>query len=105
MSPRLRRLRRPPNAPGNFAPCGTCAQCRAGQHQGCPNQFQPGFSAPEASAEFVGVDYADENRIRLPESIDAVTGASLGCRFATAFRESTHSSTITLIDARSSIAA
>ncbi|WP_263785186.1 zinc-dependent alcohol dehydrogenase family protein [Salinibacter grassmerensis] len=66
--------------------CGTCEQCRAGQHQVCPNQFQPGFSAQGAFAEFVRIDYADENLVRLPTSIDAVTGASLGCRFATAFR-------------------
>lgn len=66
--------------------CGTCDRCRAGQHQVCPRQFQPGFSAPGAFAEFVGIDYADENLIRLPGSTDTVTGASLGCRFATAFR-------------------
>ncbi|WP_263790443.1 zinc-dependent alcohol dehydrogenase family protein [Salinibacter sp.] len=66
--------------------CGTCKQCRAGQHQVCPDQFQPGFSGPGAFAEFVAIDYADENLVRLPGSIDAVTGASLGCRFATAFR-------------------
>jgi alcohol dehydrogenase len=66
--------------------CGTCEQCRAGQHQVCPNQFQPGFSGPGAFAEFVAIDHADENLVRLPASLDPVTGASLGCRFATAFR-------------------
>jgi len=66
--------------------CGTCAQCRAGHQQVCHNQFQPGFSDLGAFAEFVSIDYADENLIRPPGDIDAVTGASLGCRFATAFR-------------------
>jgi alcohol dehydrogenase len=66
--------------------CGTCAQCRTGHRQVCPNQFQPGFSDWGAFAEFVSIDYADENLVRLPDPIDAVTGASLGCRFATAFR-------------------
>ncbi len=66
--------------------CGSCTQCRAGHQQVCPNQFQPGFSDWGAFAEFVSVDYADENLVRLPDSIEAVTGASLGCRFATAFR-------------------
>lgn len=66
--------------------CGTCAQCRAGHQHVCPNQFQPGFSDWGAFAEFVHIDYADENLVRLPDPIGAVTGASLGCRFATAFR-------------------
>lgn len=66
--------------------CGTCRQCRAGHPQVCPSQFQPGFSDWGAFAEFVSIDYADENLVRLPDSMDAVTGASLGCRFATAFR-------------------
>lgn len=66
--------------------CGTCAQCRAGHQQVCPNQFQPGFSDWGAFAEFVSIDFADENLVSLPDSLDAVTGASLGCRFATAFR-------------------
>jgi len=66
--------------------CGTCDQCRAGHQQVCPNQFQPGFSDWGAFAEWVAIDYADENLVRLPDSIGAVTGASLGCRFATAFR-------------------
>lgn len=66
--------------------CGTCAQCRTGQQQVCPNQFQPGFSDWGAFAEYVSIDYADENLVRLPTSLDAVTAASLGCRFATSFR-------------------
>ena len=66
--------------------CGNCSQCRAGHQQVCPNQFQPGFSGLGAFAELVKIDYADENLVRLPDQISAVTGASLGCRFATAFR-------------------
>ena len=66
--------------------CGDCAQCRAGHQQVCPNQFQPGFSAWGAFAEYVAIDYADENLVRLPDGMDAVTAASLGCRFATSFR-------------------
>jgi len=66
--------------------CGTCDQCRAGHHQVCPDQFQPGFSEWGAFAEFVAIDYADENLVRLPGSVGDIPGASLGCRFATAFR-------------------
>jgi alcohol dehydrogenase len=34
----------------------------------------------------VAIDYADVNLVRLPDELDYVTAASLGCRFATSFR-------------------
>jgi alcohol dehydrogenase len=34
----------------------------------------------------VAIDYADINLVRLPENLDFVTAASLGCRFVTSFR-------------------
>ena len=66
--------------------CGRCPQCQSGQHQVCDNQFQPGFTHWGSFAELVAVHYADVNLVRLPESIDDVTAASLGCRFTTSFR-------------------
>lgn len=66
--------------------CGRCPTCGAGQPQVCPRQFQPGFTHWGSFAEYVAIHYADHNLVRLPESIDDVTAASLGCRFATAFR-------------------
>jgi alcohol dehydrogenase len=66
--------------------CGRCAQCRAGQPQVCPNQFQPGFSGLGTFAERVAIDYADANLVALPDGLGAVAAAALGCRFATAFR-------------------
>lgn len=66
--------------------CGACPDCAAGDHQVCGHQFQPGYSRWGAFAEYVGIDYADVNLVRLPEEMDAVTAASLGCRFATSFR-------------------
>ncbi|MCP4508980.1 MAG: zinc-binding dehydrogenase, partial [Fuerstiella sp.] len=36
------------------------------------------------------IRYADVNLVALPESIDSVTAASLGCRFATSFRAVIH---------------
>ena len=68
------------------AGCGTCPECAAGNHQVCPDQFQPGFTNWGSFAEYVAVDYADTNVVHLPEAIDFVTAASLGCRFATSFR-------------------
>jgi alcohol dehydrogenase len=66
--------------------CGTCEQCETGNQQICDRQTQPGFTHWGSYAEFVRIDYADVNLVPLPETIDFVTAASLGCRFATAFR-------------------
>jgi alcohol dehydrogenase len=66
--------------------CGHCFECHTGNHQVCENQCQPGFTAWGSFAEYVAVDFADTNLIHLPEGMDAITAASLGCRFATAFR-------------------
>ena len=68
------------------AGCGSCSECASGNHQVCPDQFQPGFTHWGSFAEYVAIDYADTNVVPLPESIDFVTAASLGCRFATSFR-------------------
>jgi len=66
--------------------CGTCPECRSGNHQVCDHQFQPGFTGWGSFAQYVALRYADVNLVRLPEEIDFVTAASLGCRFATSFR-------------------
>lgn len=66
--------------------CGTCAYCRAGDTQVCPHQTQPGFTGPGSFAERVAIHAAEANLVALPDSVNLVTAASLGCRFATAFR-------------------
>ena len=66
--------------------CGYCPQCASGNHQVCDHQFQPGFTHWGSFAEYVAVHYADINLVPLPDEIDDVTAASLGCRFVTAFR-------------------
>jgi D-arabinose 1-dehydrogenase-like Zn-dependent alcohol dehydrogenase len=66
--------------------CGVCEYCRAGDAQVCPSQTQPGFTGPGSFAELVAVHAADLNVVPLPDSVDLVTAASLGCRFATAYR-------------------
>jgi len=66
--------------------CGRCAYCAAGDQQVCPDQRQPGFTYPGSWAELVAVPAAETNLVRLPEDVDFLAGASLGCRFATSFR-------------------
>lgn len=66
--------------------CGTCSVCRAGEGQVCPYQTQPGFTGWGSFAELVALDHADVNVVALPDDLDAVTAAGLGCRVATAHR-------------------
>ncbi|HYO40427.1 MAG TPA: zinc-dependent alcohol dehydrogenase family protein [Nocardioidaceae bacterium] len=66
--------------------CGRCDCCRAGDTHVCPDQTQPGFTGPGSFAELVALPAADTNLVRLPDRLDLVTAASLGCRLATAYR-------------------
>lgn len=66
--------------------CGSCAVCRSGNGQVCPRQTQPGFTHWGSFATYVALEAADVNLVRLPDSMAFSTAASLGCRFATAFR-------------------
>jgi alcohol dehydrogenase len=66
--------------------CGACRECRTGNHQVCEAQFQPGFTHWGSFARYVSIHRADTNLVRLPDALDFVTAASLGCRYATSFR-------------------
>jgi alcohol dehydrogenase len=66
--------------------CGTCEVCRAGDEQVCPNQTQPGFTHAGSFADQVVIHAADVNLVALPDEVGFVAAASLGCRFATAYR-------------------
>ncbi len=66
--------------------CGSCVYCQEGDPQVCNQQFQPGFTAWGSFAEYVAIDYADQNLVRLPENMGFAEAASLGCRSITAFR-------------------
>ncbi|BBC36202.1 Alcohol dehydrogenase [Streptomyces graminofaciens] len=66
--------------------CGSCADCTAGDQQVCAHQTQPGFTHWGSFAQYVALDHADVNLVALPDELSYGTAASLGCRFATAFR-------------------
>jgi alcohol dehydrogenase len=70
--------------------CGSCPACLQGDHQVCLRQTQPGFSTPGSFAELVALHHADVNLVALPDGIDDVTAATLGCRFATSYRAVAH---------------
>ncbi len=69
-----------------IAGCGRCRQCRSGHQQVCDHQFQPGFHGWGGFAEHVALHHADLTLVALPDGLDFVTAAGLGCRFATAWR-------------------
>jgi D-arabinose 1-dehydrogenase-like Zn-dependent alcohol dehydrogenase len=66
--------------------CGECATCLRGDAQVCERQSQPGFTHWGSFAELVAIDHAEINLVRLPDEMSFDVAASLGCRFATAYR-------------------
>lgn len=66
--------------------CGRCDWCLSGNAQVCPHQEQPGFTHWGSFAGYVALHAADTNLVAIPERVDFATAASLGCRFATAYR-------------------
>ena len=70
--------------------CGKCEQCDTGNEQVCDSQFQPGFTHWGSFAEYVAINYAENNLVKLPETMTFETAASLGCRFITSFRAVAH---------------
>ena len=66
--------------------CGRCEWCRSGAAQVCPRQQQPGFTHGGSFAEYVALYAADANLVAIPSSVSFEAAASLGCRFATAYR-------------------
>ena len=65
--------------------CGHCPECASGHQHICDNQVQPGFTMWGSFAEYVALEYADLNVVRLPDSMAFDTAAALGCRFVTSF--------------------
>ena len=76
--------------PGHDALCVAAAaparSALTGNQQVCDHQFQPGFTHWGSFAQYVSIHYADTNLVRLPDELDFVTAASLGCRFVTSYR-------------------
>ena len=66
--------------------CGSCPDCRGGDPTICNHQQVIGFTGWGAFAERLAVQHADFNLVRLPETVDFVSAAGMGCRVTTAFR-------------------
>jgi alcohol dehydrogenase len=66
--------------------CGRCQWCLSGNAQVCPDQQQAGFTHWGSFAELVALHAADVNLVAMPLGVSFEAAASLGCRFATAYR-------------------
>jgi len=64
---------------------GTCEWCRDGHQNVCDTVITPGVTYWGGYGRRVAVPYADVNLVRLPEGVDFVSAASMGCRYMTAF--------------------
>lgn len=78
-------------APFNMSD-GTCRHCMSGRANICERSVPMGFLQfqPGAYAQEFPVRVADQNAITVPDGLDAVDVAGLGCRFATAFHGIAH---------------
>ncbi len=64
---------------------GTCPWCMTGMAHLCDDPITVGFTTWGGFAELVAIDHADFNLVALPEAVDFVAGAGMGCRYMTAF--------------------
>jgi len=65
--------------------CGHCEQCRAGRYNLCLAYGVIGIHHDGGYGSLVKVPSADSTLVGLPESVDALTAAALGCRFMTSY--------------------
>jgi len=65
---------------------GTCPECRAGFQNLCDHSIAPGIQRGGGWAQYITVTAADLNCIPLPEGVDSLSAAALGCRYMTAYR-------------------
>jgi alcohol dehydrogenase len=65
--------------------CGVCDTCRQGETQVCLNEYQVGFMGWGSFARYVAIPRADLNVVALPQELDYVEAAALGCRFMTSW--------------------
>ncbi|MEM4781954.1 MAG: zinc-dependent alcohol dehydrogenase family protein [Halalkalicoccus sp.] len=71
---------------------GTCRRCRNGHGNVCEDGIALGFepAGQGAFAELVAVPHADYNLTTLPDELDAIAAAALGCRYMTAYHGLAH---------------
>jgi propanol-preferring alcohol dehydrogenase len=72
--------------PFNYA-CGYCDYCRQGRQNLCNNALSPlHIEGGGGWQQYIRVPVADMNCVPLPDGVDEITAAALGCRYMTAWR-------------------
>ena len=64
---------------------GTCEWCRSGHQNICDTPLVPGVAYWGGYGRRVAIPFADVNLVRLPDGVQFVDAASMGCRYMTAF--------------------
>jgi propanol-preferring alcohol dehydrogenase len=65
--------------------CGRCPYCLIGRSNLCDHLDFTGATHDGGYAEFTQIRNADYNCIKLPDNVDALSAAAIGCRYMTAF--------------------
>lgn len=66
--------------------CGKCQRCRNGKSHMCENIVHYGFEVqPGAFSDHLRVPNADFNLARIPDGLEPVDMAALGCRYVTSY--------------------
>jgi len=65
--------------------CGRCGYCCGGRSNLCDDMEFLGLTHDGGYAQYAAIRNADFNCIKLPDSIDALSAAAIGCRYMTAF--------------------
>jgi propanol-preferring alcohol dehydrogenase len=65
--------------------CGRCSYCLVGRSNLCDDLEFIGLTHSGGYAEYTEIRNADFNCIQLPDNVDALSAAAIGCRYMTAF--------------------
>ena len=75
--------------------CGQCGYCRSGRSNLCDHLEFLGLTHDGGYARYAAIRNADFNCVALPEAIDALSAAAIGCRYMTAFHAVTRQGGLT----------
>lgn len=70
--------------------CGTCPYCLVGRSNLCDRLQFIGLTHDGGYAQYAAIRNADFNVVHLPDSVDALSAAAIGCRYMTAFHAVVH---------------
>lgn len=75
--------------------CGTCKFCSEARSNLCDHMDFLGLTHDGGYAQFAVVRNADYNCVKLPDDVDALSAAAMGCRYMTAFHAVTRQGGLT----------